>query len=71
MKTTVAALCMVVGICLALILAIWAIQYPFKLGACHYYGYQTDREVKYAGFVGCMVKTPAGWVPRTEIRTAN
>lgn len=52
MKTTATALCMVAGICLALILAIWAIQYPFKLGAFHYYGYQTDREVKYAGFVG-------------------
>ena len=37
-------------------------------GLCSYYGFQTDRHVRYAAFVGCMVQTPAGWVPRSELR---
>lgn len=36
---------------------------------CAWYGYQTEREVRYAFGVGCMVKMPSGWTPRTEIRT--
>ena len=38
---------------------------------CSYYGYQTDRETRYAAFVGCMVKTPNGWALRSELRTTQ
>ncbi|UFQ02988.1 hypothetical protein KJY40_21410 [Pseudomonas fitomaticsae] len=40
-------------------------------GICSYYGLQTDRQVRYAAFVGCMVQTPAGWVPRSELRVVQ
>lgn len=40
-------------------------------GLCSYYGLQTDRHVRYAAFVGCMVQTPAGWVPRSELRVVQ
>lgn len=40
-------------------------------GLCSYYGLQTDRHVRYAAFVGCMVLTPAGWVPRSELRVVQ
>ncbi|WP_256591240.1 hypothetical protein [Pseudomonas sp. HMWF006] len=39
-----------------------------KRGVCSYYGYQTDRETKYAPFVGCMVKASGNWVLRSELR---
>ena len=35
---------------------------------CSYYGVQTDRETRYAAFVGCMVKLDGAWFPRNEIR---
>ncbi|MNC73019.1 hypothetical protein D3C75_1241520 [compost metagenome] len=35
---------------------------------CSYYGFQTDREIRYAAFVGCMVKIDGNWSPRNEIR---
>ena len=37
-------------------------------GECSWYGYQTARDTRYAAFVGCMIQTPAGWIPRTELR---
>lgn len=40
-------------------------------GACAYYGYQTDREIKYAAFVGCMVKVSGSWVLRSELRAVQ
>lgn len=40
-------------------------------GSCQWYGYQTERQTKFAPYVGCMVKTSSGWVPRTELRTAQ
>lgn len=39
--------------------------------ACSYYGYQTDRETKYAAFVGCMVKVSGNWVLRSELRAVQ
>lgn len=39
--------------------------------SCAYYGYQTDREVRYAAFVGCMVSRPSGWVLRSELRAVQ
>lgn len=38
---------------------------------CSYYGYQLDRETRYAAFVGCMVKTSNGWALRSELRTTQ
>ncbi|OOQ44246.1 hypothetical protein AO361_14050 [Pseudomonas fluorescens] len=35
---------------------------------CSYYGFQTDRETRYAAFVGCMVLIDGAWFPRNEIR---
>lgn len=40
-------------------------------GGCSYYGYQTDRETKYAAFVGCMVKVSGNWVLRSELRAVQ
>jgi len=40
-------------------------------GACSYYGYQLDRETRYAPFAGCMVKTSNGWALRSELRTTQ
>lgn len=38
---------------------------------CSYYGYQTDRETRYAAFVGCMVKASDSWVLRSELRAVQ
>ena len=38
---------------------------------CSYYGYQTDRETKYAAFVGCMAKVSGIWVLRSELRAVQ
>lgn len=35
---------------------------------CAIYGYQAERETKYAAFVGCMVKVDGKWYPRNELR---
>lgn len=40
-------------------------------GACSYYGYQLDRETRYAPFVGCMVKVSGSWVLRSELRAVQ
>lgn len=46
-----------------------AIGYGWGLAGCSWYGYQTERDVKFSGTIGCMVKAGGGWVPRNEIRT--
>lgn len=38
---------------------------------CSYYGYQTNRDTRYAPFVGCMVKIGEQWVPREELRVVQ
>ena len=38
---------------------------------CSYYGVQTDRETRYAAFVGCMVLVDGAWFPRNEIRVVQ
>ena len=43
----------------------------FNRVGCYWYGYQTDREVRYAPFVGCMVKVHDQWFPRNELRVAQ
>lgn len=40
-------------------------------GQCSYYGWQTGRDVRYAAFIGCMVKVQDGWIPRNEIRVVQ
>jgi hypothetical protein len=40
----------------------------FAWGVCEWYGSETGREVRYATFIGCMVKVNDTWVPRNELR---
>lgn len=60
---------------LALVLIALVFAVVFLLAAvtarveCSLYGYQTERETKFGMFVGCMVKTPSGYIPRSELRT--
>jgi hypothetical protein len=56
------------AIILAVLLTLWLIARGFAWGACSWYGYQTDRDTRYAAFVGCMVKVNNAWVPRNELR---
>lgn len=65
MKTS-SALYLAVGIILVVVVAVKAVV---NYGSCHLYGYQTDRTVKYAMGVGCMVKKESGWTPKAELRT--
>ena len=48
-----------------------AIAAVVNWGGCQWYGFQTERQTKFAPYVGCMVKTAGGWVPRNELRTAQ
>ena len=52
-----------------LVVGVWGVLRLIAWGQCSWYGYQTGRDVRYAAFVGCMVKSGPHWVPRTEIRT--
>ncbi|MBA1200493.1 hypothetical protein G7009_01575 [Pseudomonas capeferrum] len=55
---------------IALVAALlWLILRAVDWGLCSWYGTQTERETRFAAFVGCMVKTSSGWVPRSELRT--
>ena len=56
------------AIILAVLLTLWLISRLLAWGACSWYGYQTDRDTRYAAFVGCMVKVNNAWVPRSELR---
>lgn len=57
----VAALAVVLGV-------LFVVMRLIAWGQCSYYGYQTGRDVRYAAFIGCMVKVQDGWIPRNEIR---
>ncbi|UVL59856.1 hypothetical protein LOY54_17610 [Pseudomonas sp. B21-032] len=46
-----------------------AISAAANWASCSWYGYQTERQTRFAPYVGCMVKTGASWVPRSELRT--
>lgn len=54
---------------LVMLILIWLGNFTWKVGTCALYGYQTDRTVKYAVGVGCMVKKDSGWTPKAELRT--
>lgn len=43
--------------------------FGWKWSACHLYGWDLDRNVRYSLFTGCLVNMPTGWTPRTELRT--
>jgi hypothetical protein len=55
----------------AMIFGIWLLFRLIAWGQCSWYGYQTQRDTRYAAFIGCMVKVHDGWIPRAEIRTLN
>jgi hypothetical protein len=50
------------------IAVIKAVEVAVNWGGCAYYGFQTDRDTRYAAFVGCMVKVNDDWIPRNELR---
>lgn len=56
-------------IVLAFFLFVFAIGYVMGWGKCEWYGYQTERSIKYSGSIGCMVKTSNGWAPVREMRS--
>jgi hypothetical protein len=56
-------------ILLSVVLGIWLVFRLLAWGQCSWYGYQTDRVVRYAAFMGCMVQVKQHWVPRNELRT--
>lgn len=57
-------------VCAILLAAFLLIMYLVGWGKCEWYGYVTERNVKYSGSVGCMVQTSSGLIPRNEIRTS-
>jgi hypothetical protein len=54
-----------------LLLVVWAGGALLSWGSCSWYGYQTERNTRYAAFVGCMVKVNDGWIPRKELRVVQ
>lgn len=50
------------------VVVVVAVRVATYYGSCAWYGYQTDRETRYAAFVGCMVQVENRWVPRNELR---
>lgn len=52
----------------AVALLCWFVGRLFAWGSCSWYGYQTNRETRYAAFIGCMVRVDERWIPRNEIR---
>lgn len=68
MKRTLAKIAAVIFMAVVLL---WLVSRAFAWGTCSWYGYQTDREVRYAAFVGCMVKVQGHWIPREELRVVQ
>ena len=59
------------GAILAALLLLWFAGRLVAWGACSWYGYQTDRETRYAAFIGCMVELDGKWYPRNELRVVQ
>lgn len=38
---------------------------------CAWYGHETNRETRYSMFLGCLVETPNGDIPRGELRVVQ
>ena len=54
---------------LVFFLIVFGVSYAWGWGKCEWYGYQTERTIKFSGSIGCMVKTSNGWAPRSEMRS--
>lgn len=57
--------------CVLVAVVLFAIWFALRLvawGQCSWYGYETSRTTRYSPFIGCMIQTPAGWIPRAELR---
>lgn len=48
-----------------------AVDVALAWGGCAYYGFQTNRDTRYAAIVGCMVKVKDDWIPRNELRVVQ
>ena len=55
----------------AVLLVVWLLGRLIAWGACSWYGYQTERNTRYAAFVGCMVEIDGNWYPRNELRVVQ
>jgi hypothetical protein len=47
---------------------LWIVSRLVSWGSCSWYGYQTERDTRYAAFIGCMVEVDGKWYPRNELR---
>nr|WP_279577369.1 hypothetical protein [Pseudomonas sp. LA21] len=56
------------GVAIAAFLLLWIIGRLFAWGSCSWYGYQTNRDTRYAAFIGCLVRVDQQWIPRNELR---
>ena len=56
------------AIILGTALVVWLFLRALAWGQCSWYGYETSRTTRFSPFLGCMIQTPAGWVPRSELR---
>lgn len=59
------------GALCAVLLLCWLVGRLLAWGSCQWYGYQTERDTRYAAFVGCMVQIDGNWYPRNEIRVVQ
>lgn len=57
----------IIGVIALLILAIAMLN----RAECQWYGYQTQREVRFGPFIGCMVDINGKWFPRNELRVVQ
>jgi hypothetical protein len=55
----------------AALITLWLLTRLFAWGACSWYGYQTERNTRYAAFVGCLVEVNGRWIPRNELRVVQ
>lgn len=54
-----------------LISVIATLKAAYAWADCTWYGYQTERDTRYAFGVGCMANVKDQWVPRNELRMAQ
>lgn len=55
----------------AIAVTAWLVSRAAAWGACSWYGYQTNRDTRYAAFIGCLVRVDTQWVPRSELRVTQ
>ena len=53
------------------LLLLWVVTRAVAWGSCEWYGYQTNREVRYVAFLGCTVRINDQWIPRDELRVVQ